>query len=110
MALEKGITVLRLPPYHCELNPIELIWAQAKGHVARNNKTFKMAEIKELLSEGVNKITAAEWQGCISHTIKEEDKLCNLDHLIDSVCDTFVIQVGESDDSSNISDDSDDNE
>ncbi|XP_050497356.1 uncharacterized protein LOC126878591 [Diabrotica virgifera virgifera] len=23
-----GITILRLPPYHCELNPIELIWAQ----------------------------------------------------------------------------------
>ncbi|CAK1585278.1 unnamed protein product [Parnassius mnemosyne] len=32
MAAECGVTVLRLPPYHCELNPIELIWAQAKGY------------------------------------------------------------------------------
>lgn len=23
--------VLRLPPYHCELNPIELIWAKVKN-------------------------------------------------------------------------------
>jgi transposase len=24
-------TVLRLPPYHCEFNPNELIWGQIKG-------------------------------------------------------------------------------
>ena len=24
---ERGFQVLRLPPYHAELNPIELIWA-----------------------------------------------------------------------------------
>lgn len=26
-------TVLRLPPYMCELNPIELIWSQIKGYI-----------------------------------------------------------------------------
>lgn len=30
MARENGITVLRLPPYHCIFNPIELIWAQVR--------------------------------------------------------------------------------
>ena len=25
-----GHEVLRLPPYHCTLNPIELVWAQLK--------------------------------------------------------------------------------
>ena len=25
--------VLHLPPYHCELNPIELAWSQVKGYV-----------------------------------------------------------------------------
>ncbi|CAG9130999.1 unnamed protein product [Plutella xylostella] len=52
LAASKGVTVLRLPPYHCELNPIELIWAQVKSYVGRNNKSFKMAEIKTLLNEG----------------------------------------------------------
>ncbi|CAH0730236.1 unnamed protein product, partial [Brenthis ino] len=33
MAAQHRITVLRLPPYHCELNPIELIWAQVKRAV-----------------------------------------------------------------------------
>ncbi|CAH2105951.1 unnamed protein product [Euphydryas editha] len=27
---ENGHTVVRLPPYHCDLNPIELIWDIAK--------------------------------------------------------------------------------
>lgn len=31
IAKEKGHTVIRLPPYHCQYNPIELIWAQVKG-------------------------------------------------------------------------------
>lgn len=40
-AREKNIEVLRLPPYHCKLNPIEMIWGQVKGYVAGENKTFK---------------------------------------------------------------------
>lgn len=31
MAKEKGHQVLRIPPYHCQYNAIELIWAQIKG-------------------------------------------------------------------------------
>lgn len=31
MAKERGHCVLRLPPYHCQYNAIELIWAQIKG-------------------------------------------------------------------------------
>ena len=33
---EAGIKVLRLPPYHPELNPIELQWAFCKPFVERN--------------------------------------------------------------------------
>lgn len=31
MAKKRGHEVLRLPPYHCQYNAIELIWAQIKG-------------------------------------------------------------------------------
>ena len=30
MVKAAGHEVLRLPPYHCELNPIELAWSQVK--------------------------------------------------------------------------------
>ncbi|RZC39542.1 DDE 3 domain containing protein, partial [Asbolus verrucosus] len=32
MAKERGFQVLRLPPYHCNFNPIEMIWAELKSH------------------------------------------------------------------------------
>jgi len=31
IALQMGHDVIRLPSYHCQYNPIELIWAQVKG-------------------------------------------------------------------------------
>jgi transposase len=34
LALERGHEVIRLPPYHCRYNVIELIWAQVKNEVA----------------------------------------------------------------------------
>ncbi|CAK1590863.1 unnamed protein product [Parnassius mnemosyne] len=79
MAAERGVTVLRLPPYHCELNPIELIWTQAKGFFARNNKTFNMKDVKKLFEEGLNEVTAEKWSSCVAHIIKEEDKMFDLD-------------------------------
>lgn len=39
-------TILRLPPYHCELNPIELAWSSIKNHVKMNNTTFKLPDLK----------------------------------------------------------------
>lgn len=107
MAAAQGITVLRLPPYHCELNPIELVWAQVKGHVARHNTTYKMAEVKKLLLEGIKNVTPEKWQACISHTIKEEDKMCTLDDFIDRVTESLIIKVSDADDED--TDDDDDN-
>jgi transposase len=37
MAKERGHQVLRLPPYHCQYNAIELVWAQIKGKVYCTN-------------------------------------------------------------------------
>ena len=31
MLKEHGHTAIRLPPYHADLNPFELIWANLKG-------------------------------------------------------------------------------
>ncbi|KAJ8911471.1 hypothetical protein NQ315_015238 [Exocentrus adspersus] len=56
MAACRQITVLRLPPYHCELNPIELVWTQ-----------------------------------------KEEEKMWELDNLIDVVVEPLIINLGDED-------------
>ena len=56
--------VLRLPVGHCELNPIEVVWAHVKGYAASHNKDFTMAEIEQLAREGITQVTAGKWANC----------------------------------------------
>ena len=54
-----GHAVIRTPVRHCELNPTELIWAQVKGFVAKNNTTFRLKMLKNSrtpLSEKLQKM------------------------------------------------------
>jgi hypothetical protein len=44
--------IKRTPVRHCELNPIELIWAHVKGFVAENNTTFRLKDVKEFVYGG----------------------------------------------------------
>ena len=36
IVMKHGHLPLRLPPYHPDLNPIELVWGEIKGEVARH--------------------------------------------------------------------------
>ncbi|CAI6372173.1 unnamed protein product [Macrosiphum euphorbiae] len=78
-------TILRLPPYHCELNPIELAWSSVKNHVKMNNTTYKLSDVKQLLMEGIEKVDDTMWKNFISHTTSVEDKFYEVDFLIDEV-------------------------
>ncbi|KAL0879632.1 hypothetical protein ABMA27_003347 [Loxostege sticticalis] len=48
IATEKGVTVLRLPPYHCELNPIEL----KNGRIVWN--TLKKLKQTDSVARGID--------------------------------------------------------
>ena len=62
MAKASGHEVVRLPPYHCELNPIELAWSQVKCHIKENNRLFTLSAVKELTYEGFQKVGAKRWK------------------------------------------------
>lgn len=96
-AKTKNMTVLRLPPYHCELNPIELIWAQVKGDVAAKNTTFKLRELKELFSAAVQKISPEKWKKCVKHVIEVvEPQMNQMDHNYENLTESFIINVNDS--------------
>ena len=48
VAKEYGHEILRLPPYHCELNLIELAWAAEKNYVAGENKDMSLDSVEKL--------------------------------------------------------------
>ncbi|GBP67987.1 hypothetical protein EVAR_57961_1 [Eumeta japonica] len=74
LAAEHCVTSLRPLPCHCELNPIELVWAQVKGYVARNNKTFMLNDIIKIFEEGLKELMLKRWSDYVKH-VKEEDKI-----------------------------------
>ena len=72
IALKNGHTILRTPPYHPELQPIEICWAVVKNHVAENNNCT-MSKVKELLDEGFEKVTKRTISAIIKKVRKQED-------------------------------------
>ena len=60
LAAKFDMSCVRLPVGHCELNPIELVWAHVKGYAARNStgaSGFTMENIKRLCHEGIQRVT-----------------------------------------------------
>ncbi|CAH0720741.1 unnamed protein product, partial [Brenthis ino] len=46
-----GHKILRLPPYHCDLNPIEMVWASMKRKVAEINIGKPSNQMPEMLPQ-----------------------------------------------------------
>jgi hypothetical protein len=83
---EHGHSVLRLPPYHPELNPIELMWALVKNYVAAHNDKF-------------NNVKVEEWKKNSDHVTKIEDDYLQREHIVDEDQE-LIIRVGDDTDSS----------
>ncbi|XP_076291450.1 uncharacterized protein LOC143214369 [Lasioglossum baleicum] len=84
-AQQHGCTVVRIPPYHYELNLIEFAWANVKEYIRARNTTYKLADVRQLVVAAIENMSAENWQDFIRHTVKEEERLFKLDHITDSV-------------------------
>ena len=83
IAVEHGHEVIRTPPYHPELQPIELCWAVVKNHVARNCD-FTMKNLIDNLERGFETVTAETCVKMISKVRKTEDKFWKEDLKLDA--------------------------
>ena len=63
--------MIRLPPFHCHLKPIELIWAQIQYYVAKEIKGFIMTETEKRTSEAIDRVTGQKWKKCVQNVEKE---------------------------------------
>ncbi|XP_045454971.1 uncharacterized protein LOC123664476 [Melitaea cinxia] len=66
----KGFDVLRLPPYHPELNAIENIWGIVKNDIASKNIEQNMTNMETLINESLNKVTSETWCKTCTHVKK----------------------------------------
>lgn len=95
---DNGHKILRLPPYHPELNAIELIWAKIKNDVAACNVTNDIKKVKEMVFQKFSELETQCWEQCCSHVLKVEDTYYEADRAIDMQLERFII-TNDSDDS-----------
>ncbi|KAF2899539.1 hypothetical protein ILUMI_06642 [Ignelater luminosus] len=100
LAKETNKSVLRLPPYHCELNPIELTWLQTKGYVTRNNVTFKLNDVTVLFKSVVELIMSENWKSAIGHMLNVEQEMWELDRILEIQVETLIINLQSREESS----------
>ena len=72
IARKHGHSILRTPPYHPELQPIETCWAVIKNHVAKHNDCT-MKNVQILLEEGFKKVTDKTCKKLIKKVQKQEE-------------------------------------
>lgn len=72
IAKEHGHEVIRTPPYHPELQPIETCWGVVKNHMARNCD-FSMKNMEKQLDKGFAKVTAKTCATIIKKVREKED-------------------------------------
>lgn len=73
LAREQGHEVMRTPPYHPELQPIEICWGVVKNHVARNSN-FTMANLISQLDDAFTKVTGTTCAKTIEKIAETEDE------------------------------------
>jgi transposase len=66
---DHGHEVLRLPPYHCQYNPIELAWGLSKNYYNKhiNEQPSSRNKVADLWSESLLKCTPEIWQNYCTH-------------------------------------------
>jgi len=63
---DKGVTIIWLPPYSSDLNPIELSWSKLKAYI-RKRKPRTFDELIECIKEGIEKITKDDIENWFRH-------------------------------------------
>ena len=107
IARQHGHRVVRLPPYHCHYNPIELIWSQVKGYVADKNNSFKFADVERLTREAIDSISVSSWADCVRHAEKYQEDDFRREVAMDSVMEPVIINLREEEEEIDTSDEED---
>lgn len=94
-----GHQVLRLPPYHCIFNAIELIWAQSKTFfnkeiIGKDRKDENA--VLDVWKEALQTITPENWSDCVSHTNNIIKDYWQKEHILDVQVKPLIIHVSDS--------------
>ncbi|KAK6050928.1 hypothetical protein COOONC_11567 [Cooperia oncophora] len=71
---EMGVSLLRLPPFHCFFNPVELCWSHLKQRLNKIGRpTDRLEIVKSRTVEILGNVTRQLCEGWCREAIREED-------------------------------------
>jgi transposase len=82
--------VIRTPPYHPELQPIEMCWGILKNEVARHCD-FTLENLKRQLEDTFEKITAETCQRIIKKVRSIEERFWEEDARLDQAQENLIL-------------------
>ncbi|VVC39707.1 Winged helix-turn-helix DNA-binding domain [Cinara cedri] len=86
--------VLRLPPYHGTLNPVELAWSAIKADLkSRDVRCDRFDVARRSVVDAMNRLTADNWLDFERQTRREERTFWNLDDVMDDMLDNYSADV-----------------
>ena len=80
-----GHTILRLPAYHPDLNPIDTIWSIVKQRVAARNVTYNINDLIRLTNEEFGKITVDIWRKTVRRAVDAENRFFNSEVQMETI-------------------------
>jgi transposase len=99
MLQDNGFTALRLPPYHCDINAIEYVWAEIKNHIRNLNVTgdLNLSRLLTFSNEAIENVTTEHWGKYCSHVVSLENMYWKMDGVIEDLVDPLIIDVSNTD-------------
>ena len=98
MAKEHGHTVLRLPPYHCILNPIEKRWSYHKHLVLMESTVRTEQEALETCKDKFQQIPGTNLSNFFKNAEAEEEGFWKRDGLLENLHPQVLIPLYDEDD------------
>ena len=80
LAEKYKIIICRFPPYHCQFNPIEKVWAYGKGKLRKLN-IWNQNDLLKKAIKIFNDIDSEIWAKCVEHSKKQEKIYSKYDKL-----------------------------
>ncbi|KAJ4432283.1 hypothetical protein ANN_20901 [Periplaneta americana] len=96
-----GHVVIRLPPYMCDLNAIELAWSKIKRIVRDTNVTgdLSLTKLRETTKNAIQEVTRQDWTGFCHHVANLEAEYWEKDGVVPDVIDQISINLNADSDS-----------